>query len=422
MEMQRLMNRTKKKASPSRRHLIAATVEGFPAITTLTLLGAPFLTGYLLLLGASSFQIGLILAIPFITNVIQIPVAYFMQRFTNRKWGLVLFAAIHRICWTLTGAVPFLVSENHYFELYLLFYLVAFIGNAVGGVIWTSLIADMVPAKVRGRYFGIRNTILWGLASFTLFIGGYILDQFPGIEGYHILFAICAVGSILNILTLALYPNLPFERSAAPNLNLMLKIPFEDKDFLRSMVFITIWLFLQNLVVPLYSLIMLSVMGLTEFVVSVLTIVMTISMMVSYYFWGNLNARIPTRKLLLWTFPIIAVSCLLWGAILVIPAMAVLVLIHIFLGIGTGGYNLLVFNFTIGDTPKGDRPMYLAVFAAITGIAAFLGPTVGGFIFGLIEDMPQWFQISGVTTGIGIVLTLLVVFYAPYVFTNRVRR
>lgn len=398
------------------------TGEGIPAIFTLTLLGAPFLTGYLLQLGASSFQVGLVLAIPFIANLFQIPAAYLMQRFTNRKLLLLLFSGAHRAFWTLTGAIPLLVRESLYMELYMLFYGMAFVGNAFGTVIWTSLVADLVPVQVRGRYFGIRNTILWGLASLTLLLGGLILDRVPGMDGYRIIFALCAVGTLLNIVGFSLYPNVPFERSSAHNLGEMLQKPFRNRMFLKSMLFITLWLFLQYIVTPLFSLIMLSIMGLSEFAVSVLTIVMTLGMMAGFFIWGNLNARIPTRKLLMWTFPVLAACCLLWSVVLILPAMLVLVAIHILLGIGTGGYNLLVFNFTIGDTPKADRPMYVAVFAAVTGIAAFLGPTVGGLIFDLIAGWPVWFQVSGVTTGVGLVLMGLVLFYAPHVFADRVRR
>src|SRR5690606_12871339 len=160
----------------------------------------------------------------------------------------------------------------------------------------TSLVADMVPAQVRGQYFGFRNTLLWAITSFGLFIGGYILEQVPGLNGYHILFTIIAIGAALNVAAMFLYPKVPFEKSPSPNLRLMISKPFQNTVFAKSMSFITGWQFLQTLVVPLFSYIMLSVMGLGEYVVSMLTIVQTVSMMLSYYFWGRLNARIPARK------------------------------------------------------------------------------------------------------------------------------
>lgn len=419
MEISYRIGSSRNKVSPYRRYLIVASVEGIPAMFAFALLNAPFLTGYLLLLGANSFQIGLVLAIPTLLNLMQIPAAYWMQRMSSRKPWFVLFASLHRIFWTLTGAVPFLVGEHYYFAVYLMFYLIAFSANGIATVIWTSLIADMVPAQVRGQYFGFRNTLLWGTYSLSLFFGGYLLKKVPGIEGYHLLFVVIAIVCAVNIVTFFMYPNLPFEKSSSPNLFVMIRKPFENKMFTKSMAFISIWQFIQTLVVPLFSYIMLSIMGIGEFIVSVLTIVQTIAMMISYVGWGKLNSRMPARRLLLFTFPIIAAACLLWSTTFIVPAIAVLAFIHILLGVGLGGNQMMVFNFLIGDTPIAERPMYIAVFSAITGLASFIGPAVGGSIFDRIRDYPEWVQVAGVTTPVGIVLLAIAVFWGPVIFTEQ---
>ena len=74
-----------------------------------------------------------------------------------------------------------------------------------------------------------------------------------------------------------------------------------------------------------------------------------------------------------------------------------------------GGFNQLVFNFTIGDTPKSERPMFIAVYSALTGIAGFIGPIVGGWIFEQLEGSPYWLQAYGVALGTGITLLALTV-------------
>jgi len=258
-----------------------------------------------------------------------------------------------------------------------------------------------------------------GVSSLALFIGGLILNRIPGIEGYHMLFLIVAVAMLINIAAFFLYPNLPFEKSESISIGKMVRKPFQNKLFTTSMTFITLWQFLQTLVVPLFSYIMLSVMGLGELLVSIMTIVQTIAMMVGFYGWGRLNARMSARYLLMFTFPIIAAACLLWSATLILPAIVVLVLIHILLGIGLGGNQMLVFNFLIGDSPAADRPMYVAVFSGVTGVASFLGPTVGGYVFDLIVHTPQWVQVTSVTTSVGVVLLLLALIRGPVIFSDR---
>ena len=87
---------------------------------------------------------------------------------------------------------------------------------------------------------------------------------------------------------------------------------------------------------------------------------------------GDMNARFATRTLLLWTLPIIALSCRAVGGHRDPACSACFNWASILRwALGLGGYNLLIFNFIIGDTPKADRPMYVAVFSALTGATGF---------------------------------------------------
>lgn len=116
--------------------------------------------------------------------------------------------------------------------------------------------------------------------------------------------------------------------------------------------------------------------------------------------------------------PIIALSCLAWAGLAILPAIAVLVAVHVLLGIGIGGYNLLAFNFMIGETPKSDRPMYIAFFSALTGVAGFIGPLLGGNIYKQIIDGPPWLSSYGISTFTGIVLLGLALGIGPLVLSR----
>jgi MFS family permease len=415
MDLYQLIRPTKKYKG-YRRYLHAATFEGFPAIVIFFLLGGPYLTAYLLHLGATSFQIGIVLAIPSLANIMQIFAAFAMQRFVNRKMTLLVFGMLHRILWTLTGIIPLVFPSELWVPAYIVLSILAHVFNSTAGVVWTSLIADMVPARVRGKYFGIRNTLLWGIGSLSLFIGGQILERYPGTEGFYMIYIICAVAVVLNLIGYSLYPNLPFEKSLERDKSKMLLMPFKNKAFLSAMIFISMWMFFQGLAVPFFNYVMLDVIGISYQWVSIITIAQTVMMMLSYYWWGSLNGKIATKTLLLWTLPMIAFSCLLWGLIAVIPVIIVLLLVHLLLGIGMGGFNMLVFNFIIGDTPKPDRPMFIAVFSALTGMMGFMGPFIGGLIYIMIIDLPYWIQAYGFSVAVGLVLLVMGKLVGPKVF------
>lgn len=419
MDLYDLIQRPKKRSSVIRRNLFVSTYEGIPALVVYTILGVPFLTGYLLYLGANSLEVGIVLAFPYLANVVQIAAAFLMQKFDNRRRIYIFFGSLHRLLWTATGLIPFLFPQSLWVAVYILLYVAAFLSNSINAAYWTSLISDMVPGRVRGKYFGIRNTVLWGVASLTLFIGGQVMDWYPGETGFVILFSISAVFSVLNILAMWFYPDIPIERSLESNPGRMLLLPFRNGVFFKAMMFISAWMLLQGIVVPFFSYVMIDIMHISYYWVSIITMVQTIVMMISYYIWGLLNSRYATRTLLLWTFPLIALSSLTWCGVMIVSPIAVLFVVHILLGIGQGGFNLLVFNFTIGDTPKSERPMFIAVFSSVTGLAGFVGPLIGGYLYEWIETAPVWMRTFGLSTGAGLVLMLFALVIGPYVFKDR---
>lgn len=389
--------------------MLTATWEGVPAVIYQTLLGGPFLTGYLLYLGAESSEVGFVLAVTTFFNMIQILAAYLIQRLQYRKKAMIVFTFINRIMWGATGIIPFAFDEQWWIPAFMMMYMGAFIAGTVSGMIWTSVISDMVPSKVRGRYFGIRNTILNALGGLTLFIGGMILDRYPGGTGFLILFVIAWVAIAANMSLFFLYPDPPFERSKERKFWPMVKKPLSDQPFIRSTLFLGAWLFLQTLVVPLYSYAMLDVLHISYSIVSIMTVAQTAIMMMGFYVWGNLNARFSNRRLLYWTLPLIAFSCLTWGLLSILPVIPVLLLSHMLLGAGVGGFNQLAFNFMIGDTPKGDRPMFIAMYSAITGLASFLGPLIGGQVFKMMEGAPNWIQQYGFQLFVGMIMMVTAV-------------
>ncbi|WP_240041163.1 MFS transporter [Paenibacillus ginsengarvi] len=396
--------RSVRKHSAYRGGMIAAILEGIPAIIMFQLLGGPFVTGYLLYLGATSLQVGIVLAIPSLANMLQLVAALLIQRFTNRKLLFTVLCGAHRLLWLAAGVLPMFIPRELGVSVYIAVCIVAFMSQAMGSVFWTSLIADMVPAKVRGRYLGIRNTILWAGGCIAIMVFGQLLDRLPERQGFEIMYMVAAVCAVLDIAFFLLYPNRPFEKSQQSGTKEMLAIPFRHKPFLKSMLFISLWLFLQGISVPFYSYVMLNVMNVSYNWIAIATMTQNVAMMAGYFMWGNLNAKIGSKTLLFWTLPVIAAACMGWGLLPLFPDMGVLLLIHALIGIGTGGFNQLMFNFVIGDTPKSERPVFIAVFYALTGLAGFLGPLLGGAIYRLSVDMPVWVQLFGVSLGVGVVL------------------
>lgn len=403
--------------SEYRRGMRTSLIEGIPATIIANILGGPLQTAYLLYLGFSSEQIGFVTAIPSLTLIVQVFIAFGMARWNNRRRLITSLAIANRTLWVMTGLIPLLFPAASWFWTYVILYFISYICAQSAGVVWTSVMADIVPAAVRGRYFGIRNTIHWAAASLTLLLAGQWMQRHVGGEGFVLLFLVSAVCVAWNGWELSRYPNPPMVSSSSGSRALLMK-PLRDRAFLSATLFITVFLFVQNVIVPLFSYSMLNILHLSYSSVTLITMFQNIVMMASYIFWGNLNAKYPARTLLLWTFPLIAASCVVWLGMAALPVLPVLVVVHLLLGFGLGGYNLLNFNFLIGDTPKSERPMYVAVFSALTGFAGFLGPIIGGWLFKIAAPGPDWVQRYGIVLFSGAVLMLLAAAVAPPLFRS----
>lgn len=396
-----------RKPSLHRNNLRIATFEGIPSTIFQVLLQGQFLTGFLLYLGATSSQIGFVLALTTLVNVAQIGVAFLIQKLPSRKWAMVTFIGLHRILWSSTGLIPFIFPKEYWVIAFIGLYTTAFIANTAGGMLWTSVISDLVPSRVRGRYFGIRNTFLNALGSLVMYGGGVILDRYPGGHGFLILYIVIWIFAISNVVVFCFYPDIHFEKSDESKFLPMFKKPLKDTLFMKSTLFLAAWLLLQNLTVPLYSYVMLQLLHINYQTLSLLNVSQTLFMMASFYVWGNLNAKYSNKRLLFFTLPIIAASSLMWGLLSVMPMLLVLFAAHIVFGVGVGGFNQLAFNFIIGDTPKKERPMYMATYAALTGLASFFGPLIGGQLYEKIEHWPQWTQVYGMQLVVGTLMILL---------------
>ncbi|WEK55137.1 MAG: MFS transporter [Candidatus Cohnella colombiensis] len=406
----------RKVESESRKGMRMSLIEGIPASIIANFLGGPLQTVFLTYLGFSAFHIGLALAIPSFALLVQIIIAFAMQKWQNRRLLVVITGIAHRALWVTTGLIPLTFSEDAWVPVYMVVWTLCMIAGQAAGVIWTSLMADVVPPALRGKYFGIRNTIHWFVVCATLLVGGQIMEWLPGAKGFTVLFVVSAACVIWNGLALSQYPNPQFQPSESGSSIRLLFKPFADKRFRTATLFVAFFILLQNIVVPLFAYIMIEFHNLSTSTVTQIIMLQNGAMMISYYFWGILNSRYSTNRLLMWTFPIIALSCLMWFGMIVLPVLLILILVHIVLGCGLAGYNLLVFNFLIGDSPKSERPMYIAVFSAFTGLAGFIAPTAGGWLYDTVKGGPAWLLGYGIVTIAGISMLAMALIVAPIVF------
>ena len=399
-----------------RTSLKASTLDGALATIFSNITGGVLLINFLLELGATPVEIGLLSSIPLLVNFLQPLGAYLADRTSSRNWYILSIFGPSRLLWLiLVGGIAWFCCSNtepqHLLTWTLGIILVTNILGALGGCAWFSWMAALVPPRLRGRYFGFRNSVasLTNLLSVPLL--GFAVSAWPGgaIQGYGVLLAL---GVVIGLISLAcqfwmvdVNPQISHLADASPQHqeNLFSHQPkkfsiLKDINFLKFLLYCGLWTFAMNLTAPFFNLYMLKNLGLDLSTVTIYTSLIAGANLVMLVFWGKLADRVGNRPLLLLVGVLIAVTPLLW---LGVGADAVSVWVWLpLIQLVTGGFGAAVdlcnSNIQMEMAPM-DRPsQYFAIAAAVTGVCGGLGSTTGGFLaqLDIIGGLPGLFALS----------------------------
>jgi MFS family permease len=365
--------------------LRVSVIEGLFAQFHITLTGGMFLTAFALYLGVNSFQMGLLVAIPSLLAGAGFFSAYLANVIGKRKILCVLNSAVGRGLF-----IAFIVPLVFNFRISLpLFFAVIFIFNLLlnfAGNLWMSWMSDLVPRETRGRFFGLRNTVLSALGMIVNYIGGILLDRLQQPTAYIIIFSVSVFFSTLAGLTLARQPEPGFEKQNIPLKEIFLK-PVRDPDFRKFIRFVSFWYLFAGMSAPFWVVHMIRNIKMSFSTIAIFSIISGIVSLIFQLFWGRMIDRTKSKPILTINFLGIMVVPLFWlfareGFSLPIWGDA------FFSGIFWSGVNLSLFSILLSLTEdKESKESYFAVFSTITGLCGFLSSLMGGWLAQVLSNL-----------------------------------
>lgn len=245
-----------------RQAMRISIIEGAVANVHITITGviggSVFLTGFALLLGANSFQLGLIGALPFIGQLFLFVGAYLEERIGQRR-PLVLYGALAgRLVWAVLLALPFL-SFLGSAQLALFFAGLActYALNGIAGNAWMSWMSDLVPPHQRGRYFGLRNTVAALTAMAATLLAGQALDalRVRGHEapGYALVFGVAVLAAVGAAALIARQAEPPLARRERVSLIELFGALLRERPFRSFMLVSAGWAVVTGVAAPFFS-------------------------------------------------------------------------------------------------------------------------------------------------------------------------
>jgi MFS family permease len=338
-----------------------------------------YITPFALALGANNLQIGLLSSMRDLANTIgQIPGARFTQYFERKAIWLYVQIISKVLLWVPIILLPFIAPGTAVLLLIILFAAFGFF-SALRSPAWSSLMGDLVPMKIRGSYFAKRNTATGLSGVVATMAAGYLLTYF----GFPLIFTIAIVLSAISIpIFLRMYEP-PFRKIYHYRHSFSFS-PREWKSTIKvnkSLVIFTIYIFFMYFAVevasPFYSVYMLRDLHISYIWFAAITVVGALARIISFKYWGKLNDRFGSRKILVISGIFACFTPLGWA--LVFDVFSILAL-KIFDGLVWSGFDMVVFNYLLDVTPAEKRPQYVANHNFFTGVGVVLGAFAGGVL------------------------------------------
>jgi MFS family permease len=356
------------------------------AMTTLT--SSTFLVAMAILLDATNLQIGLLAALPTLTNIFQLLSIWAVKKYNNRRAISVICSVLARTPLVIIGIITILPGELH-IDIVIFFLFFYYVFASISGPSWNSWMKDLVPENTLATYFAKRSgnnqvlNVVMGLG--LAFILDYVKKNFPGQElnTYGIFLLAAGITGLSGVLLLSKVPE-PQSTLANENIFRLFKRPLEDRNFKRLMVFNSIWVFALSIATPFFTVFMMKSMGLSVSYIIGLTITSQLSTIFTVRIWGKYADRYSNKTIIAISAPIYILVMIAWCFVGIYSALyanlILLVIIHIVTGISTAGINLSLTNIGLKLAPANYSIVYLSVKNIITAIFSSLGPLVGGVL------------------------------------------
>ena len=353
-----------------------------------------FLAAFALAMGANNTQIGIMTALPFLMQPIQVLALVLVERTGVRKAFAVGAYFVAYAAWVLVALVPFVLSVPNAGAVTILLALVAVRGAALAFVTtgWNSWLQDLVPQESLGGFFAQRLRMATIAAAVSSMAAAAYIDFWKGsvaaedvIFGYSIAILFGAI--LLGWSAVGFMARIPEPRMARPeglrrSLSETLAAPFADVNFRPLINFMFLWNFAAHLALPFFAVYMLQRLDLPLSLVVGLTVASQLANVVFLRVWGPMVDQLGSKVVLSVSTSLFFLVVLGW-TFTTLPdrhalTVSLLVVLHLLIGVASAGVNISTTTIRMKMAPRAQATSYLTAASLAASIGAGTSPLLGG--------------------------------------------
>jgi len=252
-------------------------------------------------------------------------------------------------------------------------------GGSTAGA-WSDWISYIVPRKMRGRYFSFR-TAMFTLSQFiTSIIAALILDySHDVIATFTSIWIVSAAARMLSSILFCWHYDPPEIYTRPP-----IHIGFMDfigqmhtHSYGKFILAYSLIYFGAYFSAPFFTLHMINDLHFSYLQYSCIQLIVPLVTVFGLGLWGRICDRLGNIMPMRLAATVILLLPLGW---LISGNFWYLLILNAFAGLAWSGFQLLTFNYSIGELPSGQRLAYISYMNAIAAIFYFAGSALGGWI------------------------------------------
>ncbi len=372
-------------------------------------LGDSYVTPYALTLNANNAQIGFLSSfVGLISPLSQLFGSRLMEKYPRKKI-IVIFVLFQALVWIPILLLSFLLWKNLLVKylpiLLILFYSLYAVFGAVAGPSWFSLLGDIVPEKIRGKYFSKRNRINGSVALISTLIAAFLLDYFKTkgliLIGFSILFFLACIFRLISDYLFSKHYDPEFKLQDGYFFSIF---QFAKKstsnNFGKFVIFVSLINLATAIAGPFFTVYMLKDLHFSYTTFMLVNISSSIFSLLSFPLWGRISDKYGNRELLRIGSVLVPFLPIFW---LVSSSPYYLAFVpQLIGGIGWAAFNFGASNFIFDSVSPQRRGLCVAYYNIFVGIGIFIGASLGGLLanylsISFMNKLLFIFLISGIT-------------------------
>ena len=342
---------------------------------------APFLPVYLTRLGASTFEVGLLISMPALTGLLlSIPLGQYLQRQKNIIPMFSLARLLVILSYALTGILSFFLAGHAAVVGILGIWALATIPQTLLAISFT-VVMSMVAGPV-GRYelMTRRWSILGLTTTITVLILGQVLDEIIFPLNYQLMFIFVSLGGLISYYFSShiRLPDSIIQPSITRNLRERVSkyshLIWSEKPFVSFVSKRFVFLFGTALAAPLFPVYFVRTLNAPDSWIAIINIAQTAILILGYFLWTRVSRRRGPRLVLLITtfgislYPLLTAFTKTYYPIPIYAGMA---------GIFQAGLNLVFFDELMKRVPVSLSATFVSAAQGLQYMSSIIAPLLG---------------------------------------------